>query len=164
MEEMAGWDDRDVKRLGHNAIIDLEAFGWIYDAAQHYGTFDFITSLNTLDELSRRAHDDRGAFRYEFAGELFDWWMEQVQSKYQDEDFSDSIRRAQTWIDHGTFDFLPHSEDRLLVASGMAAHCSIFLTMDYKTILPYHKRICELTHMAVFRPSEYKAQYDSKQS
>ncbi|GEM_PF-6834716 len=159
IEEMAGWDDETIQRLGPKAIIDLEAFGWIYDAAQRYGTFDFVTSLNTLHELQSKAHDDKGVFRLEFAQELFDWWVEQIKTHYPDEDFRDSMSRARTWLGHGTFDFLPHSEDRLLVASGMAAHCSIFLTMDYKTILPYRKKIWELTRMSVSRPSQFRARF-----
>jgi len=58
-------------------------------------------------------------------------------------------------LDHGVLDFLPDSEDRLLIAAAFAAHCGIFLTMDYRTILPYRDRIKELTKMRVLRPSEY---------
>ena|SRR2546422_3854744 len=102
-----------------------------------------------------RTHDQNGISRYQWGGELLDWWEEQSGDYMEFEDFESSHNRAQTWLDHGVLDFLPDSEDRLLIAAAFAAHCGIFLTMDYRTILPYRDRIKELTKMRVLRPSEY---------
>jgi predicted nucleic acid-binding protein len=155
IEENASFDEKVVKRLGKEAIRDLRAFGWLYEVSGHYGTFDFVTSPNTIDELCRKANNAIGRGRLEFAEQVLTWWIDQVEINYPDEDFTDSERRANTWLAYGVFDFLPDSADRLLVASAMASHCSIFLTMDYKTILPYHHRIWELTKIFVMRPVEY---------
>jgi predicted nucleic acid-binding protein len=144
-----------VFKIGVKGLEDLNGLRGPYQVAQHYGTIDFVTSENTLQELHRRAHDDKGFSRLQFGAELLDWWTEQLATIYDDEDFTDSQTRAQTWLDYGVFDFLPDSEDRLLIAAAFAAHCSIFLTMDFKTILPYRDRIYELTGMRVLRPSEY---------
>jgi len=142
-------------KIGKKGLKDLEGFRGINEIASRYGSIDFVTSLNTIEELNRRTHNQKGIERLDWGKELLTWWIEQVTINYPDEDFSDSSKRAQTWLDYGVFDFLPDSGDRLLIASAMAAHCGIFLTMDYKTILPHWHRIGELTRMRVLRPAEF---------
>lgn len=142
-------------KIGSKGLEDMIGIRWLYQVATYDGNIEFVVSENTLEELHRRAHDNRGVSRFQWGAELLNWWEEQLATIMDDEDFEDSHKRAQTWLDQGILDFLPDSEDRLLIAAAYAAHCGIFLTMDYKTILPYRDRINELTRMRVLRPSEY---------
>lgn len=148
-------DQEILAKIGSKGLEDVEGIRWIYQVATGEGNIEFVISQNTLQELHRKAYDARGFSRFQWGGELLDWWEEQLATIMDYENFEDSHRRAQTWLDHGIFDFLPDSEDRLLIAAAFAEHCGIFLTMDYRTILPYRDRIKELTKMRVLRPSEY---------
>jgi predicted nucleic acid-binding protein len=142
-------------KIGRKGLEDMIGMRWLYQVATGDGNIEFVVSENTLQELHRRAHDAKGYSRFQWGAELLSWWTDQLATIMEDEDFDDSHERAQTSLNQGVLDFLPDSADRLLVAAAFSAHCGIFLTMDYKTILPYRDRINELARMRVLRPSEY---------
>jgi predicted nucleic acid-binding protein len=148
-------DEEVTAKIGRKGLEDTYGIRWLYQVGTNDGTLEFVVTENVLRELHRRANDQKGFSRYQWGAELLDWWEEQLGDNMEFEDFTYSHKRAQTWLDQSVLDFLPDSADRLLIAAAFAAHCGVFLTMDYKTILPYRDRIKELTKMRVLRPSEY---------
>lgn len=142
-------------KIGIAGYNDLLALDSIIQAAERYGIVELVTTEDTLDELYAKSGDAEGDGRFQFGLELFSMWKE-IQAEYPfEEDFTDSTTRAKTWLEYGVFDFLKDSNDRRLIASAMASHCKIFLTMDYRTILPRRRRIAKLTKLEVLRPIQY---------
>ena len=144
-----------IARIGRRGLEDLRALRGITAVTGHYGSIEFVTAPTTILELEKKAHDDRGIRRMHWGFELLDWWLNEITINHPEEDFKQYEGLAQQLFNSHTLDFLPDSEDRLLILAAVASNCGVFLTMDYRSIWNLKNKIEHIVPRLILRLSEY---------
>jgi hypothetical protein len=144
-----------VARIGRRGPEDLRALRGITEVAGCYGSIEFVTAPETISELEKKAHNDRGIRRMYWGIELLDWWLNEITINHPEEDFKQSKRLAQRLLNSQKLDFLPDSEDKFLILTAVARNCGVFLTMDYKSIWNLKNKLESISPLLILRPSEY---------
>lgn len=144
-----------IARIGRKGLEDLRGLRGITTVTGYYGSIELVTAPTTILELKKKAHDGRGIRRMQWGLELLDWWLNEITINHPGENFKQYEGLAQQLFDSHSLDFLPDSEDRLLILAAVVTNCRVFLTMDYKSIWNLKKKIEHIVPMLILRPSEY---------
>ena len=141
--------ERQILSRGNRFIDDIEALAFWIQLTRR-GGWPIAVSQRTFLEFSAIPNGAKRSRLLQWAGEL-DGYSSTFASSYvesEDEPYF-GVR-----VSPESVSFLPDYGDAVLVSEAIELGCSDFLTMDYKSILPYRDRIRNMG-LEVLRPVEF---------
>ena len=136
---------------------DCIALRWLIDKDDEF-SLQFVTSKHVLNELLKTQNLAKRRELEEIFQQLASHFKIYAIDYLEESDLpplkpGDEGLFAQL-LARGYLDFLPQSNDRLLIVDALRMQCHVFLTTDRKTICDYRKQLSELG-IDVQRPSEF---------
>ena len=142
---------RSQMRSGSRFTEDIEALASWAQLSRRYG-WPIAVSQRTLLELQATPSRKKRARLVSWARELHEY-SSQFSANHE-ETADDDDHYPGFPVSPRTFSFLPDYGDAVLMSEAIELGCSDFLTMDYKSILPYRDRIRN-AGIEVLRPVEF---------